>query len=82
MLETMYAGKVIIAGGWLPYENLREKGIFFVSADEIDALAETVSEVVMDYKAYHEKSLANKDLVYALSSWNIAADRWRGLWED
>lgn len=82
MLETMYAGKVVIAGSWLPYANLREKGIFFVSVDEIQGLAETVSEVVVNYEEYHEKALVNKDLVYALSSWNIAADRWRGLWVD
>ena len=81
MLETMYAGKVVIAGSWLPYANLREKGIFFVSVDEIQGLAETVSEVVVNYEEYHEKALVNKELVYALSSWDVAVDRWRGLWE-
>lgn len=82
MLETMYAGKVIIAGSWLPYENLREKGLFFVSVSAIDALAETVSDVVVNYKEYSEKCSGNKNIVYAMSSWNVAADRWRRLWID
>lgn len=82
MLETMYAGKVVIAGSWLPYGNLREKGLFFLSVDEIGDLAGTVSEVVGNYQTYHEKCSANKGIVYELSSWNIAGDRWRGLWSD
>lgn len=82
MLETMYAGKTVIAGNWLPYENLREKGIFFLTVDEIDDLAKTVSEVVANDKVYQEKAFVNKELVYALSSWDIAADRWHGLWAD
>lgn len=82
MLETMYAGKVIIAGSWLPYGNLREKGLFFLSVDTIDGLAGAVSEVMADYKAYRGHCSENKSIVYALSSWNATADRWRGLWED
>lgn len=82
MLETMYAGKVVIAGRWLPYGNLKEKGMFFLSVDRIDNLPETVSETVENYQAYSEKCSHNKNIVYEMSSWNIAADRWRGLWID
>lgn len=81
MLETMYAGKVIIAGSWLPYENLREKGIFFVSVEEIADLKGAVTRVVADYRALQKKCLANKEIVYDMSSWNAASRRWRGLWE-
>ncbi len=82
MLETMYAGKVIIAGSWLPYGNLREKGLCFWSVDAIDHLAETVSEIIVNYPAYSERCLVNRNIIYTLSSWNEAADRWRRLWED
>ncbi len=81
MLETMYAGKTVIAGSWLPYENLREKGIFFVSVDGIANLAETVSEIVTNNEIFREKCSLNKEIVYTLSSWNTAADRWYRLWE-
>lgn len=82
MLETMYAGKVVIAGSWLPYGNLREKGLRFLSVDKIGDLAETVPEVVNNYQIYREKCLDNKGIVYELSSWNIAGERWHGLWSD
>lgn len=80
MLETMYAGKVVIAGSWLPYGNLRERDIFFLSVDEIGNLTETVTEVVENYRVYSEKCADNKNIVYEMSSWNIAVERWRGLW--
>lgn len=82
MLETMYAGKVVIAGSWLPYGNLREKGLSFWLVDTIADLAGTVSEIVENYKVCHEQCSGNKDIVYAMSSWDVTADRWRGLWED
>lgn len=81
MLETMYAGKLVIAGSWLPYENLRESGIFFVSIDEIADLAKTVTEVVTNYRSFQDKCMANKEIVYDMSSWNAASGRWRSLWE-
>ena len=82
MLENMYAGKVVIAGRWLPYENLREKGLFFLSVDEIEELAESVPEVVTNYQAYRDKCLSNKCIVHEMSSWDMAVERWRGLWTE
>lgn len=82
MLETMYAGKVIIAGSWLPYENLWERGIFFVPIDEIVDLTKTVTEVVTNYRSFQGKCMANKEIVYGMSSWTVASKRWRGMWEN
>lgn len=82
MLEMMYAGKLIIAGSWLPYGNLKERGLFFLSVDTIGDLTETVAEVITDYEAYQKRCSGNKDIVHALSSWDATADRWRGLWSD
>ena len=82
MLEVLYAGRVVIAGSWLPYGNLREKGMIFWSVDEMDNLTETVAEAVENYQAYKEKCSVNKRIVYELSSWNIAVERWNELWSD
>lgn len=82
MLETMYAGKVIIAGSWLPYEDLRKKGIFFVPINEIADLTKMVAEVVTNYRVFQEKCLANKKIVYDMSSWNVASMRWHELWKN
>lgn len=80
MLEIMYAGKVVIAGKWLPYEDLREKGIFFVSIDEIENLINVLGEVVVNYKLFQRKCSANKEIVYDMSSWNAASRRWCEIW--
>lgn len=82
MLEVMYAGKVVIAGSWLPYKDLREKGIFFVPIDEIEDLTGMVTEVVINYSSFQERCSDNKKIVYDMSSWNAASGRWRGLWEN
>lgn len=81
MLEIMYAGKTVIAGKWLPYEDLREKGIFFVSVDEIADLTKALTEVVTDYRTFQERCSSNRKIVYDMSSWNTASPRWQKLWE-
>jgi spore maturation protein CgeB len=82
MLQEMYAGSVVIAGSWLPYQQLFDDGIYFVSIDSIDELADTLTYVIGHLDEYKEKCKGNKDKVYKMSSWNNVADKWMRMWNE
>lgn len=80
MLEQMYAGNIVIAGNWLPYETLREKGIEFFSIDSIEKLALSISCIIDNFNVYKEKCSKNSKVVYSIASWNYVAKMWYKLW--
>lgn len=81
MLEEMYAGSVIIAGSWLPYESLHKLGLYFLDADKIADVTDILEDVVMNIREYRQKCKENAGIVWNHSSWERLAPKWYGLWE-
>lgn len=81
MLENMYCGNIVIAGAWLPYEMLRNKGINYLSINRFDELPQLLAEVVANKESYNLWCSKNKDKVYDISSWDNVVEKWRKLWE-
>ena len=81
MLEEMYAGSVVIAGEWLPYRNLREKGIYFIDVKEIRDITEVIEDVVKNIQEYKRRCKENRELVWRYSSWDTLAEQWYEIWK-
>lgn len=81
MLEEMYAGSIVIAGKWLPYQSLHRMGMFFLDVDRLSAIAEMLEAVIEKIGDYKEKCAGNRELVRRHSSWEELAPKWRVLWE-
>ncbi len=81
MLEEMYAGSVVVAGSWLPYGMLRDKGVEFWSVDYMSELADTIDNIVENYDIYYCKCIKNREAIHKLSSWDEAGKRWIKLWD-
>lgn len=81
MLEEMYAGSVIIAGCWLPYESLRKMGIYFLSVNTIPDITPILEDVITNIDIYRERCRKNRDIVWKHSSWDMLAPSWRALWK-
>lgn len=81
MLEEMYAGSLVIAGGWLPYQSLHKMGIYFLDVDTIPDVTAVLEDVVTNIDAYREKCKGNAELVWQHSSWDALAPKWRALWD-
>lgn len=81
MLEEMYAGSVVIAGSWLPYQSLHEMGIFFLDVDTVPAVTAVLEDVVTNLESYKEKCVGNSEIVWNHSSWDVLAPKWRALWD-
>lgn len=82
MLEHMYSGSVVIAGSWLPYQSLRDRGIEFLSVDSIDDLDVVLKDVINRLDEYKNKCQKNKNIIEEMSGWNSMAKKWVDLWND
>ena len=80
MLEEMYAGSIVIAGSWLPYQSLHEMGIYFLDVDTIPDVTAVLEDVVTNIESYKKKCAGNSEIVWKHSSWDELAPKWRALW--
>lgn len=80
MLEEMYAGSIVIAGEWLPYSSLHEKGMYFIDVNNVEDVINTLIDVINNLEQYREKCKVNKELVWKHSSWDVLCEKWYELW--
>lgn len=81
MLEEMYAGSIIIAGSWLPYQSLHRMGMYFLDVDAISEVTSAVHKAVMNMDEYKKRCEGNREIVWEHSSWDGLAPKWRELWD-
>lgn len=79
MLEEMYAGSVVLAGKWLPYESLHKMGIFFLDVESVADITQTLETVVYHIEEYQNRCRGNREIIHSHSSWDVLASRWRAL---
>lgn len=82
MLQEMHAGAVVIAGSWLPYQMLKDKGVYFLTIDSISELSAVLTDVIRNLKDYKKRCEGNRKIIYEMSSWNHVAARWKRLWDE
>ncbi len=82
MLEEMYAGSLVIAGSWLPYQSLHEMGIYFWDVNKVSDITGLLEEAAGNMEKYREKCTGNKEIVWQHSSWDVLAPKWHALWEN
>ena len=63
MLEEMYAGSIIMAGKWLPYQSLHEMGIFFIDVEQICDITITIEDIITNIEKYKTKCKGNKAII-------------------
>jgi len=80
MLEEMYAGSIVIAGKWLPYQSLHKMGIFFLDVDRVADITETLEDIITNMQKYKKKCVGNKEIVWKHSSWDEQAPKWNAFW--
>lgn len=76
MISHMFRGNVVIAGAWLPYDELREKGVGFISIDKIEELSQSIPDAIEDLNGYKSLYSNNRNIIYEISSWERSAKDW------
>lgn len=70
MQETLYAGNTVIAGDWLPYEEIIDNGANIYSIDTPDAIGDAITSLVNYPDKLKPKQLKSiKDYISKRSSW-------------
>lgn len=69
MLEHLAAGSVVITGKWLPYESLKEMGVYFIQIEKVEDLERTLLEVIDNLGIQLELCKKNRGIILNLTSW-------------
>lgn len=79
--EHLYAGSVLIVGDWLPYDILKDNGLFFIQTS-VKELSCTISNVVCDICSYRGKTLSNHNILKNFSSWTAVTENLFSIYEN
>ena len=80
MMAHLYNGNVVLAGSWLPYSDIKDKGIILTDVDDFECLTHILNDVVLNIEKYKEECHGNKDRVYEFSSWEYCIKDWYGIY--
>lgn len=81
IIENFYAGVMIISGNWLPYEILKQKGLFFYELDTIDkGLPELILQISKNISVELGKCKQNK-LKWDYDSWEKVIPNWIDIYK-
>lgn len=80
MQEHLFAGSVVVAGRWLPYRVLEERGAYLVRVDDIGSLGATLVSVLENLDEHRVASRRNAEVIWRLSGWEHVIDSWLALY--
>lgn len=80
MQEHLYTENIVITGSWLPYETLKEEGVWFLEIDAINELEEKLLEVLKNYNLYEQKTINTPSAIAKLSLWENNIGDWVNLY--
>lgn len=82
MLESVFAGNIVINGAWHPYGILRRLGVYCREVENIDELEKLIPEISENIFTEKSKASKNPELIRSyFSSLNTAA-QWEKLFDE
>lgn len=76
MLESLYAGNIVISGDWLPYNILEDKGIFMLKISSVEEIGEKLIYVMDNIERLRESFSGNGKIIGKILSWDNKIDEW------
>lgn len=80
MLETLYAGKKVITGKWLPYDILYENGVTMTTVNTPEEAGLVVNRII-DSPFTEEQCQRNMKAVTKLCKWDYCIEMWEKLYK-
>jgi hypothetical protein len=81
MLETLYAGGLLITGAWLPYSELRHAHVSFDAIATLDDLPGAVTVALDNGDAKRQAAMANPGCVRALAHPTQTVRTWIDIYD-
>jgi hypothetical protein len=82
MLETLYAGGVLITGAWLPYSELRRAQVGFEAISALDDLTGAVGSALDNLDEQRRAAEANRRRIRALVHPTATVRTWISIYDD
>jgi hypothetical protein len=81
MQEHLYTGDIVITGSWLPYQTLKDYGVYFSEVDKLSELPGKLSSIIEYYDSYKKETVSNPEVINYLSSWEKNIKDWIALYK-
>ena len=82
MLESIYAGSLVIAGAWLPYSRLRAARIHFHELHQLDDLPGLLARVIDSIDEERRNAMSNPPRIRELVHPTRTVDAWVAIYDE
>ena len=79
MMETLYAGNIVITGGWLPYDDFIKSGMTIVTIESVREVGNVIKTIHsrMDYNKVEK----NREIIHKMCSWEKNTSKWIDMYD-
>lgn len=77
MQEHLFFGSVLITGAWLPYQLMKDSGVYFHQVNDFSEISAVVTQCVQQIRQERLKGIHNDQGLYQLSSWEANLHKWK-----
>jgi len=81
VIESILAGSILISGKWLPYEEFRQKHLYFYELENIDA---SLPKLILQLSKNIDEELnkcQNNKLKWEAETWGKVIDNWIAIYD-
>jgi len=82
MLESLFAGSIVVNGSWLPYGKLRRLGIYYEEIDSLDDLKNLIPYLIENFEKVKNKTINNPTLISNNFSYSSAINDWIKVYDE
>ncbi len=79
MQEHLCAGNIVITGSWLPYQELKSRGVIFEEVNNVEETGEMLESVINNSK--NISTDGNFSRILNFGSWKHTAPKWANLYQ-
>ncbi len=79
--EHIYTDEIFIAGDWLPYEALRNLGIFYLTTSS-SSVGSAIFDAVNNFVSLKNRCIGNREKIARFSSWENVINNWLDIYRN
>lgn len=82
MLETLFAGNIVINGAWLPYGKLRRLGLYYKEIELKNELISVIPEILDNLEQEKKKSMVNQEIIRKNFLYENTISEWKKIYDE
>ena len=82
MLESLFAGNIVVNGAWLPYGKLRRLGIHYREIENIMELKSLIPEILDNQGQEKGRALVNPEIIRKNFLYENTISEWKNIYDE